>query len=494
MKSPSILRPFLVPLFIAAGLQPLAAVSVWKNSGTTDWFTDSNWFGGIPTTSNSETQMVNGTIAISRTDMGQALSNSIWLGGNGPGSAGTASLSITNGASLATVNGYIGVNNGSNATLNVSGTGSSLTASSQLYLGMSNGSGTVAMNISQGASVTVSGYLFVGYNATGNASVNVSGTGSILQANGGINSLGYLGGTGTMTISDGATVKLGSSGNGGLGFGNSNGTGILNIGTGGAAGTLIAYQVSSSSTTTGKINFNHNESAYTFSPFIYGNIAVEQKGSGTTTLTAANTYTGGTIVSAGKLVANNSTGSATGTGTVLAQANTTLAGNGTISGAVTMLGTFAPGNSVGKLNTGSLTIGATGTYAWEMNNASGTAGTTAGGWDLANITGTLTFQPGATLDIISLTTDNVSGQASNFNPLNSYLWTIATTTGGVNGVENVTLDTSAFQNTASGDFSLVVSGNNLQLSYSVAAVPEPSTILAFFGGTLALISRRKRQP
>jgi len=493
MKPSSLLSPpVLITVLTTAGLQPLAAVSVWKNSGTTDWFTDSNWFGGIPTTTNTETQMVNGNIAISRTDMGQALSNSIWLGGNGPGSAGTATLSITNGASLATVNSYIGLNNGSNATLNISGTGSSLTASSQLYIGMSNGSGTVAMNISQGASVTVSGYLFVGYNATGNASVNVSGTGSILQANGGINSLGYLGGTGTMTISDGATVKLGSSGNGGLGFGNSNGTGILNIGTGGAAGTLIAYQVASSSSTTGKINFNHNESAYTFSPFIYGNIAVEQKGSGTTTLNAANTYTGGTIISAGKLVANNTSGSATGTGTVLAQANTTLAGNGTISGAVTMLGTFAPGNSVGKLNTGNLTIGATGTYAWELNNATGTAGTTAGGWDLANVTGTLTFQPGASLDVLSLGTDNLTGQAANFNPLTSYLWTIATTTGGVTGLNNVTLDTSGFQNTIQGTFALETSGNNLVLRYT--AVPEPSAIVALLGGTLLTLRRRRQLP
>jgi autotransporter-associated beta strand protein len=70
-----------------------------------------------------------------------------------------------------------------------------------------------------------------------------------------------------------------------------------------------------------------------------------------TTLTAANTYTGGTGVSSGKLFVNNLTGSGTGPGFVDVAFQGTLGGTGTIAGAVTVRdsGTIAPGNSIGTL-------------------------------------------------------------------------------------------------------------------------------------------------
>ncbi len=58
-------------------------------------------------------------------------------------------------------------------------------------------------------------------------------------------------------------------------------------------------------------------------------------GSGTLTLTGANTYAGGTTVSAGSLVVSNSTGSGTGTGAVNVNAGT-LGGHGVVTGAVTI--------------------------------------------------------------------------------------------------------------------------------------------------------------
>jgi fibronectin-binding autotransporter adhesin len=81
-------------------------------------------------------------------------------------------------------------------------------------------------------------------------------------------------------------------------------------------------------------------------------------GAGTVDLKSANTYSGGTTVSGGTLLASNSSGSATGSGTVSVNgtSSTILGGTGTISGATTVsLGQIKPGTSSGTgiLNFGS---------------------------------------------------------------------------------------------------------------------------------------------
>src|SRR5205807_9310595 len=58
-------------------------------------------------------------------------------------------------------------------------------------------------------------------------------------------------------------------------------------------------------------------------------------GTGTLTLSGANTYTAGTILSAGGLVINNTTGSGTGAGAVAVDAGT-LGGKGIVAGGVTV--------------------------------------------------------------------------------------------------------------------------------------------------------------
>jgi len=67
-----------------------------------------------------------------------------------------------------------------------------------------------------------------------------------------------------------------------------------------------------------------------------GDGSFEQAGSGTTILTAANTYTGGTSVTDGILEVNNASGSGTGTGVVSVTGDAFLTGHGSVQGNTTV--------------------------------------------------------------------------------------------------------------------------------------------------------------
>jgi autotransporter-associated beta strand protein len=90
-------------------------------------------------------------------------------------------------------------------------------------------------------------------------------------------------------------------------------------------------------------------------PIING--ALTKLGAGTMRLNSANTYSGGTIVSGGSLLANNTNGSATGPGGVVVNGGI-FGGTGTIAGpvVVTSGGTVAPGtaSSIGRLTLNSV--------------------------------------------------------------------------------------------------------------------------------------------
>jgi autotransporter-associated beta strand protein len=122
------------------------------------------------------------------------------------------------------------------------------------------------------------------------------------------------------------------------------------------------------------------------------NLNVVKDGANTQTFSGANLYGGGTTVTNGKLLINNTTGSGTGTGTVSVAAGATLGGTGAIAGAINVTGALSPGASVESLVSGALTLNNLSTFVYEATSNSST------GADLMVANGTLSLT-GVTLDL-----------------------------------------------------------------------------------------------
>ena len=160
--------------------------------------------------------------------------------------------------------------------------------------------------------------------------------------------------------------------------------GVLEVGNGGATGSLGSGNV----TNAGTLKFNRTGTLN-----VPGNISgtgpLEHNGAGTTVLAGANTYTGATTVNAGNLQV---TGSISGS-IVTVQTAGTLSGSGTVGTVIVNGGIIAPGTSPGILNTGNITFNG-GTLSLEFN------GTTVGTlYDQLNVTGTVTLQSDTALAI-----------------------------------------------------------------------------------------------
>jgi T5SS/PEP-CTERM-associated repeat protein/autotransporter-associated beta strand protein len=247
-----------------------------------------------------------------------------------------ASLSITNGASLVTNSSSLSaaygarVGVGGQATILVSGAGSTWTNTGSATIGFS---GASTLTVANGGAFAA-GALILGERK--NSTAAAAGIGTLNLHTGGTVTLG--GGTGTLTLA--ANTLTGAFGT----------TGTLNLGNGAAAGTLNAGTVTSLGTAT--VNFNHTDAAYVFAPTLAGSLLVNHLGTGTTILTGANTYTGGTTISAGTLQIGNGgiTGSHTGNITNQAALIFNRSDASTYSGVITGSG------SLTKTGAGTLTL------------------------------------------------------------------------------------------------------------------------------------------
>ncbi|KRC81475.1 autotransporter-associated beta strand repeat-containing protein [Sphingomonas sp. Root241] len=150
---------------------------------------------------------------------------------------------------------------------------------------------------------------------------------------------GAVSGSGTVSQSGaGTTILTGSSSYTG---GTTISAGTLQIGNGGATGSIVGDVVDNAT-----LAFNRSDAA-TFAGLISGTGGVNQIGAGTTTLTGSNSYSGTTTVGAGTLLINGDQAAATGPTGVASGA--TLGGTGTIGGDVTIAagGILAPGGTAG---------------------------------------------------------------------------------------------------------------------------------------------------
>ena len=230
---------------------------------------------------------------------------------------------------------------------------------------------------------------------------------------------------------------------------------------------------------------------------------VFKTGAGTTTLTPANTYTGGTTVNNGTLLVNNSSGSGTGTGAVTVDAGGRLGGTGTLaptgSHGVNITGVLAPGGSVGTGNftmdlagtSGSVTMNSGASFQYDLGVSGSDIGH-VGSSDLLSIAGSgasaFAFN-GNTIDFLntgSLGFYKLFHTGRN----NADTWTGLTfsSTGLITGG----LTVSNLADGYSGN--LIMGGNTLGGTAGdiyLQVVPEPAAALLGGMGLLLLMSRRR---
>jgi fibronectin-binding autotransporter adhesin len=238
--------------------------------------------------------------------------------------------------------------------------------------------------------------------------------------------------------------------------------------------------------------------AQTFSGVISGTGKVRRSGvvasdAGTTIFTAANTYTGGTIIFGGTLLANNTTGSATGPGSVLVTNLGTLGGTGTIAGPVTVMtnGSIAPGTSAGTLTLqNGFDANAGGTYVWELaaNSTSGPGSN----FDVLAVTGGTAVMGGASKLALAFTGSATAPNASDVFWQSPRSWTILTLSGGASNPGTTAFATITNTFTA-GTFTNYADVNgNIVLAFtpSASAPPQPtvSPVIAGAGTASATVS------
>jgi fibronectin-binding autotransporter adhesin len=265
--------------------------------------------------------------------------------------------------------------------------------------------------------------------------------------------------------------------------------GVLELGSGGALSTSSAIALSSGAT----LRVNRADSVTQGTDFstdaITGAGGFTQAGVGTTTLTAANSYTGATNVDVGKLLINGNQATATGAVTVASSA--TLGGSGTVGGNTTIAGIHSPGNSPGiQTFNGDLTYQAGAVVNWELiANSTGSAGTD---YDqiLLPTTGNLSFSGSTTLALSFNGAGSAVDWSNAFWNVNRSWMVYDLSSGAVSNAGSLVIGGSLLDSvgntlspTGRGYFNTSVSGQDVMLNF--VAVPEPSTIV-LFGGSVAV--------
>jgi outer membrane autotransporter protein len=454
--------------FTLAAPEASATDTVWTG-GNGEFFTGSNWTGGVVPTGSTGPATFGDVLARTVTiTLAPGTTGGVGVlqfnAGAGPFTfnlgAGAGSIFVIAGSSSGIIN-----NSAYAPTFNVQAGGTALYFSGSSSAGDavinnqgrvvvqgSSSAGTATINTTNGGDVWFTGNGVAGsavLNATDstirfdsgafaqNATITLNGT-SVLRFFGGGASLGAasitansgtmveitgytFGGTASLDIRSGATLEMQTSVNPTLAFGSLIAGGMVNIGSINLAvgslsgsGTIDTASAGGPTITVG----GGNESS-AFSGTITGNtLGLVKNGTGTFTFGGTMATSGLTQVNAGTLQVDGSIG---GTGGVSVGSGGTLAGAGTVSGLSVASGGFvAPGSGgIGTLNvTGNATLSAGSTTVIEVSAASadklaisGTA-SLAGGLRLVTVgTG---FSFGTNYTILSA----AGGLTGTFNPVN----------------------------------------------------------------------------
>ena len=221
-----------------------------------------------------------------------------------------------------------------------------------------------------------------------------------------------------------------------------NANGALNIGNA-TAGAAAAGSISGLTTLSnnGVIRFNQSDAAYTFGIEITGTGQLVHNAAGTTTLTGSNSYSGGTAINAGTLVAAHN--NALGLGVVSVQgAGRLLVGSGIAISNSLQLGS-------GGTLAGTGTVGSAGTTTMVQSGATLAPGDASTPYGTLTVNGNLAFAAGSTLQVqanpdgssasaVHVTgTAALAGQVLHVGPKSNFAvattYTILTADQGVNG-------------------------------------------------------------
>ena len=215
-------------------------------------------------------------------------------------------------------------------------------------------------------------------------------------------------------------------------------------------------------------------------------VATLNVASGSSLLSGSTT----TVYSGGNLIVNGTAGA------VVLESNGLLGGSGDVGNVELKSGSLlTPGNSPGTLTAASSSWAAGSTYQWQIDDATGSAGTN---WDLFSVTGALDLSALSSSGQMNLVLESLS--IANFSTTSSYTWVIAqagsfTGTGLADGT-NVTslfnIDAADFNSGVgpTNGWKVEVGSANGLRTLNLMAIPEPSTGSMLGLGLAALVVTR----